>query len=154
MKINGLDKFRSFIEKASKLVDTSEFYAKTSIVMLADVKRNFKNKKNSDGSLWAPLKFRKGQPLKLSAGLFNSISRDYDSREAKVGTNKVYAAVHNYGYKFKPTKKQVGFFLYTPLLRGLAFASIIKIPRREYMFLSKEGGRNVEKATTDTLEKL
>jgi phage gpG-like protein len=154
MKIKGLDELNKFIKRSSKLLDTSEYYAKASMVMLQDVKKNFLRKKNADGSSWARLKFRTGQPLRDKSRLFNSLTNAYDSKSAVTGTNNKGAAVHNYGYKFKPTKKQRGFFLYSSLLKNVAFASIVKIPQRQFMFLSKDGGNSLEKMTVIELEKL
>ena len=154
MQMKGLKHFENYIKKAGKLLDTSNFHAKASMVMLQSVKRNFLNKKNSDGSGWKALKFRKGQALRDTGRLFGSITNAYDKKNAVVGTNVKYAAVHQYGYNFKPTKKQRGFFLSQSILKNIAFASVVKIPKREYMFLSKDGGEKVEKLTTNMLGKL
>ena len=49
---------------------------------------------------WAPLKLRDGQPLRDTGRLMNSISaQPVGDRTVLVGTNVVYAAVHNFGAK-------------------------------------------------------
>jgi len=155
MELKGMDLVLSYLKKVEQTMkDKSKLNARLSMVMLQDVKKNFTKQKNSDGSNWESLKFRKGQPLRNKGSLMNSISNAYDNKDAIVGTNLVYARVHNEGYSFKPTKKQRGFFLFNPNLRGLAFASMIKIPQREYMFLSDEGEDNVSKMTINILENL
>lgn len=128
MKIKGLDKLNKFIDKASKLLDTSEFYAKASIIMLADVQRNFDRKKNSDGSSWKPLKYRKGKRLRDTDDLLLSITKFYDTKNAIVGTNIFYAPYQHYGTK--------------------------NIPKSEFMFLSEQGGLQIEKMTVNMLGKL
>lgn len=48
---------------------------------------------------WAPLKYRKGQPLRDTGRLMNSISGQVVGDKGLVTTNVVYAGTHNYGAK-------------------------------------------------------
>lgn len=48
---------------------------------------------------WLGLKYRNGKPLVDTGHLRNSISQAYDNDTALVGTNLVYAAIHNFGGK-------------------------------------------------------
>lgn len=146
IKINGLDEINSFIKNAGNLLNTSKFYGPVSIIMLTSIKRNFLNKKNRDGSPWAPLKFRKGQPLRKTSRLMNSTANSFDNKQAISGTNLKYARIHMDGANFKPTKKSI--------LKNISFAKIIKIPARETIFLNKKGEEDIQKLTTDILDKI
>lgn len=48
---------------------------------------------------WAPLKRRDGQPLRDKDRLMNSFGHQIDGNTVLIGTNAVYAAVHNFGAK-------------------------------------------------------
>lgn len=48
---------------------------------------------------WTPLKHRDGQPLRDTGRLMNSIGHQVDGDTVLIGTNLVYAAVHNFGAK-------------------------------------------------------
>lgn len=56
-----------------------------------------------------------GKILQRSGGLASSIQQQFDQREAVVGTNKIYAAIHQFGGKTKPhvirpkTKRALSF---------------------------------------------
>jgi phage virion morphogenesis protein len=69
---------------------------------------------------WAPLKLRDGQPLRDTGRLMNSISaQPVGDRVVMVGTNVVYAAIHNFG-------GQAG--------RGHK----VTIPQREFMIIPED----------------
>lgn len=46
---------------------------------------------------WLPLKFRKGDPLRDTGRLMNSITHRVDGDTVVIGTNVVYARLQNYG---------------------------------------------------------
>lgn len=46
---------------------------------------------------WKAIKNRKGQPLRDTGRLMNSLTRKVTQNEVLVGTNVVYAAVHHFG---------------------------------------------------------
>ena len=48
---------------------------------------------------WKAVKNRKGQPLRDTGRLMNSITRKVTDSEVRVGTNAVYAAVQHFGAK-------------------------------------------------------
>lgn len=56
-----------------------------------------------------------GKILQRSGGLASSIQQQFDQRQAVVGTNKVYAAIHQFGGRTKPhvirprTKRALSF---------------------------------------------
>lgn len=46
---------------------------------------------------WAGINHREGTPLVDTENLMSSITSDYDNDSAVVGTNEVYAAIHQFG---------------------------------------------------------
>ncbi len=96
------------------------------VALKADVKENFAGSHAPDGTPWTPLKFprvrSKGQdhPLRDRGLLMASISageghvESVDSHSFEVGTNLVYAAIHQHGGVIRPTS---GKFLAIPLTK-------------------------------------
>jgi phage gpG-like protein len=61
-------------------------------------RRCFQTSRAPDGAAWAPLKHRVGKPLIKSGLLLRSISdRPPTADSVEWGSNRVYAAVHQYG---------------------------------------------------------
>lgn len=107
---------------------------------------------------WAALKNRKGQPLRDTGRLMNSITRRVTDHEVRVGTNAVYAAVHHFGarkgsfgvftHQVKPHQRQVtqafGRKLNSPVLAMVsAHGRKVALPRgdipaRPFMLVQDE----------------
>ncbi|TXE27145.1 phage virion morphogenesis protein [Serratia marcescens] len=66
--------------------------------MLAAVQENFEQEGRPR---WLPI-HRVGEILRASSHLYHSIDADYDNDEAVVGTNVVYARIHNEGGTTRP----------------------------------------------------
>lgn len=58
------------------------------------------------GTTWAPLKYRKGQPLRDTGRLQRSITSVADSKGVSIGTNTVYARAHQFG-KSQPETRRI-----------------------------------------------
>lgn len=65
--------------------------------LLASTQQRFRDQRGPDGSPWRKVR-RGGQALRKSGRLRNSIKRAFDDRSAEVGTNLVYAKVHQFGF--------------------------------------------------------
>jgi phage virion morphogenesis protein len=68
--------------------------------ILKRVQLNFRNSQSPEGMPWQKLKSRQGQPLVDSGRLRNSITYEAGSDSVSIGTNLVYAAVHQFGHTF------------------------------------------------------
>lgn len=68
---------------------------------------------------WLGLKYRNGRPLIDTEGLRESITKMADNDTALVGTNMVYAAIHNFGGMAGRGRK-------------------VKIPQREFLTLTNQ----------------
>lgn len=77
---------------------TAQLAAETKELVL----KCFDESRAPDGTPWAPLKYRVGKPLEDTRRLKNSISaRVTGDSKFRVFTRVVYAAVHNFGHRFK-----------------------------------------------------
>lgn len=65
--------------------------------LLKRVQLNFRNSQSPEGVPWAPLKKRAGKPLLNTTRLRNSITCEVNGDSVNIGTNVIYAAVHNFG---------------------------------------------------------
>ncbi|GLX85057.1 Mu-like prophage FluMu G protein 2 [Thalassotalea loyana] len=72
--------------------------------MVNDFRTGFKRGVAPDGSKWAPLKIRKGQPLRDTGRLQQSINSQLSPAVVEVGTNVFYAPFHHHGAVIKPKK--------------------------------------------------
>jgi len=68
--------------------------------VLKRVQMNFRNSQSPDGVAWAKLKKRQGQPLLDTGRLRNSINYQTNGDSVSIGTNVIYAKVHQFGHTF------------------------------------------------------
>ena len=99
------------------------------------------------GNPWAPLlpayaAVKRGPSILvgsgMSGGLQGSISFDTGATTVEVGSNRIYAAVHQFGAVIKPVRAK---HLVVRLAGGLRFANSVTIPERPYLGISA-GRRN------------
>jgi len=67
------------------------------------IKMGFKRGVSPNGSGWAPLKARSGQPLRDTGRLMNSTAYKASKDKVFIGTNVFYAATHQFGATIKPS---------------------------------------------------
>jgi phage virion morphogenesis protein len=76
----------------------------------ADLKKrvqlNFRNSQSPEGVAWEPLKSRSGKPLLDSGRLRDSIDSQTNGDGVSIGTNVIYAAVHQFGHTFNRQARQ------------------------------------------------
>lgn len=65
----------------------------------------FRTSTASDGSQWAGITHRTGQPLWVTGKLARSFKRSYNKDRAEIGTNDIRARIHNYGGVIKAKNK-------------------------------------------------
>ena len=61
------------------------------------IQASFRAGEDPDGVKWSPLAIRRGQPLRDTGRLMNSITYRADGSTLDVGTNVCYAPVHQFG---------------------------------------------------------
>ncbi len=96
----------------ARLKDLSPVMQHASLVLLTGVSRTFSNETDPNtGEKWQPLaattllerakKRYTGSMLKRTGDLAKSVHPEHDKHSALVGTNKVYAAIHQFGGQIK-----------------------------------------------------
>lgn len=130
--------------------------------MKDEVKENFKQQGRPKwlGFKFPPSKKRGGASailLQDSGQLFKSIQSRSDAKSAVVGTNKKYAAVHQFGHKFKP------YVILPKNKKALAFGGrVVKkvnhpgsdIPARPFLMLTPSGEDKILSHTNRYLQNL
>lgn len=102
-----LDDLQSWLAARAAAVAGADFskpLKTVRLLVIADIKSNFAGSHAPDGTPWAPLKWRAGQPLRDTGLLMasvtgtgaNSIS-EVTSRGLRIGSSLDYAAIQNYG---------------------------------------------------------
>lgn len=112
-------------------------------VMLADTRMNFRQGKGPGGTPWEPLRIRRGQPLRDTGRLQNSITYAVSDTEVEIGTNVAYAAVHQSGATITPKN---GPHLVFPGPRGMIFAKKVTIPARPFIGLEQRQAGKINDA--------
>ena len=77
--------------------DLRPFFAAVGNAWIERIAVGFAESRAPDGAAWKPLKYRKGQPLLDTGRLRNSFATRIGDKSVVVGTNVVYARVHNEG---------------------------------------------------------
>jgi phage virion morphogenesis protein len=104
-----------------------------------NVRDRFRGEHDPDGNPWAPLmpayEAEKTGPgilreKGMSGGLMGSITSEVEAGEVTVGSNKVYAAVHQFGATIKPKDAPALIFR---IGDRLVWARQVTIPARPYL---------------------
>lgn len=121
------------LDKATQ--DMQPVYATIGRVLVNRIRLCFKLGIDPWGNPWQALKFRKGQPLRDTGRLNRSIVSKVDASGVTVGTNLIYAPVHQFGATIVPKNKPRLVF---PGPNGsLIFAKKVTIPARPFMPLRR-----------------
>lgn len=122
-------------------------------VVLRSTRARFKSQAAPDGTAWAALQpwykkeksQNKNRVLTLSGQLRGQlVSQVVGGKSVEVGSNLVYAAVHQFGGTIKPTNGKLLHF------RGHV-AKSVTIPARPYLGLSDEDRNEIVERTLDWL---
>ena len=113
-----------------------------------------------DGTAWHPLNAayatnKKGagilKGLAMRGGLQGSIAWAVDGDSVRIGSNKVYAAIHQFGGTIRPVRAAaLVFHLGGKLIRAHA----VTIPARPYLGLSADNRRDLEELLISQIERL
>lgn len=122
---------------AAATSDMRPVYETIGRVLTNRIRLGFKLGIDPWGSPWAKLKLRQGQPLRDTGRLQRSITAQPDAQGVTVGTNLLYAPVHQFGATIAPKKAKRLVF---PGPGGkLIFAKKVTIPARPFMPLRRGG---------------
>lgn len=121
-------------------------------VLVSSTKERFEDEKSPSGKAWK--KSRRaaaegGQTLSKSAHLKNSIGYMVSATGVEVGTNVKYAKVHQEGMTIKPkTKKFLAFMVGGHWVKKKK----VKIPKREFLGISKDDIQEIDDTILEHIE--
>ncbi|MGK0600082.1 phage virion morphogenesis protein [Yokenella regensburgei] len=153
LNIDISDDFREWLERLEGRCQYREpLMEKVAGIMLDAVDENFVQ---GGRPAWEPLKYRDGKPLMKSRRLHGSITPMADNNQAVVGTNVVYARIHQEGGKtrphvIRPRNKKALYF-------NGRFAAKVNhpgsdIPARPFLSLTEEDNDAIRQAVIDHLD--
>lgn len=99
-------------------------------LMQAKVQTGFRTSTSPYGGQWDKPGHRSGKPLINSGQLLKSIDYRLVGNAVEIGTNKHYAAIHQFGGVIKPKNKTRLFFM---LGKRKIFARQVTIPARPFL---------------------
>lgn len=139
IRIEGLNKALEALERTRSARQLGDVVKE---LLVAGVKRNFQLGMDPDtGAKWAPIKNRKGLPLRDKGRLMRSIHGEVTgsgfSTKVSIGTNLIYAATHQFGDpERKPkTAKLLAFKVFGVWVR----ARRVSIPQRKFLPFTDAG---------------
>ncbi len=113
----------------------------------ASTTERFYDERDPDGAQWIPSERRRqGSPrptLTLSSMLRDSITHRATADEAIVGTNKIYAATHQFGATIRP-KKPGGRLAFAAADGAFVLAREVTIPARPFLGISAGDQAEIE----------
>lgn len=101
----------------------------------ASIASRFKQGEGPGGEKWPPsgrVAAHGGQTLMESGRLRDSMTRSVSRREVEVGTNVIYAAIHQFGGTIRP-KKPGGKLVFANQVGETVFVDEVTIPARPFM---------------------
>lgn len=101
----------------------------------ASTHKRFERETDPEGKAWKKSKKESGKTLTVSGLLNQSISSAYDEKQAVVGTNLVYAAIHQFGGVIKPKAKRALCF---NINGQTVFARKVTMPARPFLGISDD----------------
>ncbi|MBW7997522.1 MAG: phage virion morphogenesis protein [Candidatus Glassbacteria bacterium] len=122
----------------------AKFHAFAGETIINQTQARFDSERGPDGKPWpesARVKRFGGKVLTDTARLRNSLSKRADGDKVIVGTNVVYAAIHQAGGEIKAKRKPRLVFNIPGV--GIRTAKKVKIPARPYMGFSPEDRREL-----------
>lgn len=135
---------RAGLRQVALLGRSGELLRAIGVGLARNTRERFDDERDPRGEPWQPLS-ELYAPLKrgpgilresgMRGGLQGSITFDATNDEVAVGSNKVYAAVHQFGATIRPKN---GPHLIFRNVHGLVFAKSVTIDARPYLGISAE----------------
>lgn len=146
----GIARLRALGERPRPIFDAIGAYGESS------TRLRFKKGIDPEGKPWKPslrAQATGGQTLVMQGahgGLLGSITHRADDNSAEWGTNKVYAAIHQFGGVIKPKRKKSLRFR----LANGAFVTTKRVvmPQRAFLGVNEEDGQEIQAVTLDVVK--
>jgi phage virion morphogenesis protein len=125
-----------------KLSDLTDLHDEVGMYLVSSTQQRFEDGQAPNGSYWLPSGRSKedgGQPLTDRGHLRDSITYESGRAGAEVGSNMIYAAVHQFGALIMP--KEPGGYLVFRAGDGFVKVKSVVIEARPYLGLNSEDER-------------
>lgn len=158
-KVIGTAAIRAFRQLAGVMSDTTPVMRAIGVGLVEGVHTRFEQGVDPDGAAWAPLNpgyaaIKKGPGILresgMRGGLLGSITFIASADTVQVGTNKIYAAVHQFGATIVP---RLASHLRFWMAGGLVEADSVTIPARPILGVSADDARMTEETVVDALDR-
>lgn len=150
---------RAFGRLIDLMGDTTPVMDAIGTGLVGSTHQRFITQTDPDGSAWAALdpEYAKGKRNSrilvesgAKGGLLGSINSEPGRDEVRVGTNKVYAAIHQFGGTIKPVKAS---HLYFRIGGRLIVADEVTLPARPFLGISREDEAEIAEIVFGFLER-
>lgn len=137
IKVTGLGAAQRKVQKTEKAA-TKSVPDLVGTLVVAGVKSTFFKGEDPDtGTAWAPIKNRKGQPLRDTGRLMRSIHYEKRGTSVSIGTNLIYALTHQKG---DPNRvPRFAKYLVFEVMGVTVRAKKVSIPQRRFLPETDEG---------------
>lgn len=135
---------------AGRADNTRELFEQIGMSLVASTQRRFETGSGPDGSPWPPSLRGKtgGKTLVDSARLMQSITYIAAESQVEVGSNVLYAAIHQLGGTIKP---KAGKSLVFTIGGRKVFANSVTIPARPFLGIDQEDEAEIAAIAADWL---
>ena len=138
VKIEGLDKVQGALEAIRRL-PPREIHRIAAGAVLAGTKLRFRQGQDPKGDTWASKRTDEASRLQSSKRrLVRSLTSSYNDQYGKVGTNVIYAAIHQFGGTIRPRKKKA---LAIPLTKEAAAIGSPRFFPRKLKLIWEKGAK-------------
>lgn len=114
--------------------NTGLFMKRVARTLTASAKERFVDETDPDGNKWKKGVKNVGQTLTLSGLLRRSITHKSDDKTAVIGTNRIYAGIHQFGGVITAKKAK---YLRFKINGREVFAKSVAIPARPFLGVSE-----------------
>lgn len=143
MQWGGLDVALNALQ--AKLTQLQGLQEAVGELLVSSTKKRFRDGKDPDGTPWAPVD-RRGKPLTDTGRLRDSIEYAVAGDTILVGSNLVYALIHQMGGEITPKNKKVLAF---KVGDKTVIAKKVTIKARPYLGISKEDLEEIQATIGD-----
>lgn len=142
------------------MADTTPVMRAIGVGLVENTHTRFERAVSPEGTPWAPLlpayaAVKKGAGIlresAMRGGLMGSITYRASRESVEIGTNKIYAAVHQFGATIRPVKARHLIFR---LASGMVHAEEVTIPARPYIGISREDEQLILETIVDAFDRV
>jgi len=158
-KVVGAAAIRAFAQLGLVVSNTTPVMRAIGVGLVANVHDRFQRGSGPGGAAWPALNpayaaIKRGPGILresgMRGGLMGSITSRAGSNSVEIGSNKIYAAIHQFGGIIRPVSASKLRF---PLLGGLVAVDQVEIPARPYLGIDREDEIVILETLVDALDR-